>query len=335
MKGIHMNRSSMHSSGKHSSGKTGADRHDPCKHSSCKHLFGLAVFLLSALLLLPACSQTDGTKKADETEFRIVTSFYPMYIFTRNVAGSIPNISIRNMTSPQTGCLHDYQLRPSDLKALENADAFVINGAGMESFLGKVLEQYPGLAMIEASKGIQLLTDKNGEPNPHLWVAISGAVEEVRQIAAQLAAADPPHADAYRANADAYVVKLEALSKTMHEALDPLPNKKIVTFHEAFPYFAKEFGLEIAAVIEREPGTEPGAGELADTIGIIRKLNVKALFVEPQYAPKAAETIANETGATVYSLDPFVTGNDDDPADSYETVMRKNLDVLKQALGSP
>jgi zinc transport system substrate-binding protein len=120
----------------------------------------------------------------------------------------------------------------------------------------------------------------------------------------------------------------------MREALDTLPNKKIVTFHEAFPYFAKEFGLEIVAVIEREPGSEPGAGELADTIGIIKDLGVKALFAEPQYAPKAAETLAAETGATVYSLDPFVTGSEDDPADSYEIAMRKNLDVLKQALGS-
>lgn len=298
-----------------------------------KHIGRLALLLVTALLALPACTAANQVKKQDAAEFRIITSFYPMYVFTRNVAGSIPNVSIRNMTSPQSGCLHDYQLRPSDLKALENADAFVINGAGMETFLGKVLEQYPDMPVIEASKGIPLLSDKNGEPNPHVWVAISGAIEEVRQISEQLSAADPIHADAYRANAATYIGKLDALSKTMHESLDSIANKKIVTFHEAFPYFAKEFGMDIVAVIEREPGSEPGAGELADTIGIIRKMKVRALFAEPQYAPKAAETIANETGATVYSLDPFVTGRDEDPADSYETVMRKNLEVLKQALG--
>ncbi len=297
--------------------------------------FRLTAAILSALLLLTACSQYSRTIKPDESEFMIVTSFYPMYIFTRNVAGSIPNVTVRNMTSPQTGCLHDYQLRPSDMKALENADAFVINGAGMESFLGNVLEQYPDLPLIEASKGIATILGDDGEPNPHVWVGITGAIEEVRQIAEQLAAADPSHAGAYRDNAAAYIAKLSSLSKTMHEALDTLPNKRIVTFHEAFPYFAKEFGLEIVAVIEREPGSEPGAGELADTIGIIRDLNVRALFAEPQYAPRAAATISEETGARVYSLDPFVTGNDDDPADSYETVMLGNLDVLRQALGGP
>ena len=117
--------------------------------------------------------------------------------------------------------------------------------------------------------------------------------------------------------------------------LDPLAGTRIVTFHEAFPYFAKEFGFDIVAVIEREPGSEPGAGELAKTMDLIREKRVSALFTEPQYSPKAAETIANETGAKVYSLDPFVTGTEDAPADSYETAMLKNMDELKLALTKP
>ena len=292
-------------------------------------LTALAVVLT---LILAGCGAAPAPKNGD---FRIVTSFYPMYVFTRNITEGIAGVSVTNMTEPQTGCLHDYQLRPSDLASLESADAFVLNGAGMESFLDRVTGQYPDLTLIEAAAGMELLTDESGESNPHVWVAVGGAIEEVRNIAEGLAAADPTHAGAYRANAAAYTARLEALSKEMHDSLDALPNRKIVTFHEAFPYFAEEFGLEIVAVIEREPGSEPGAGELADTIRLIKDTGVRALFAEPQYAPKAAQTIADETGATVYSLDPFVTGDSDAPADSYETTMRANLAVLLKALGMP
>lgn len=293
----------------------------------------LAALFLAGAFLLAGCG--GGRTAVNPDDFHIVTSFYPMYIFTRNITDGVDGVAVSNMTEPQTGCLHDYQLRPSDLAALEAADAFVLNGAGMESFLDKVTAQYPELPLIEAAAGIPLLKDDAGEANPHVWVGISGAITEVGNIAEGLATADPAHASAYRSNADAYVKRLETLSMEMHDALEALPNKKIVTFHEAFPYFAAEFGLEIVAVIEREPGSEPGAGELADTIRLIRETGVKALFAEPQYAPKAARTIANETGATVFSLDPFVTGDVDSPADSYETTMRANLEVLKQALGTP
>ena len=90
----------------------------------------------------------------------------------------------------------------------------------------------------------------------------------------------------------------------MHEALKDIKTKDIVTFHEAFPYFAHEFGLNIVSVIEREPGSEPSAGELADTIKAINDAQTKVIFAEPQYSAKAAESIAAQTGAEIYVLDP-------------------------------
>ena len=113
-------------------------------------------------------------------------------------------------------------------------------------------------------------------------------------------------------------------------SLRDLPQRDIVTFHEAFPYFAKEFDLRIAAVIEREPGPEPAAAELAQTIDLVRASGVKALFAEPQYPARAAESIARETGARVYTLDPAVTGPMD--ADAYIHIMDANLRVLEEAL---
>ena len=289
--------------------------------------------LLTALcLLLTGCGGTNTAGGGKDGSFHIVTSFYPMYVATINITQGVDGVTVTNMTKPQTGCLHDYQLMTEDMKTLEKADAFVINGAGMESFLDKVVEQQKNLKIIDASKGIELLKDDD-EENPHVWLSVTDAILQVKNIAEQLKAADPKHADAYEKNAAAYIKKLEALKAEMHAELDTVPNKDIVTFHEAFPYFAKEFGLNIISVVEREPGTEPTPAELQATIEQVKKLPVKVLFTEPQYSPSAAETIARETGAKIYTLDPVVTGEANEQAlNAYIDTMKKNMETLKTAL---
>lgn len=289
--------------------------------------------LLTALcLLLTGCGGTNTAGGGKDGSFHIVTSFYPMYIATLNITQGIDGVTVTNMTKPQTGCLHDYQLMTEDMKTLEKADAFVINGAGMENFLDKVIKQQKRLKVIDASKGIDLLKDGD-EENPHVWLSVTDAIAQVKNIAEQLKAADPKHADAYEKNAAAYIKKLEALKTEMHAALDTVPNKDIVTFHEAFPYFAKEFGLNIISVVEREPGTEPTPAELQETIEQVKALPVKVLFTEPQYSPSAAETIARETGAKIYTLDPIVTGEANEQAlNAYIDTMKKNMETLKTAL---
>jgi zinc transport system substrate-binding protein len=292
------------------------------------------VAILAVLLVVfSGCSNSRNVVSEDKQGTTLVTSFYPMYIFTQNVVKDIPNINIINMTKPQQGCLHDYQMIPADLKILEKADAFIINGAGMEAFMDKVIKQRPKMKVIEASKNIELLKDQNGEANAHVWVSISGAIKEVNNIAEGLATFDTKNAAAYRENAKAYVKLLEAQRDKMHKELDVFKNKDIVTFHEAFPYFAKEFGLNIVSVVEREPGSEPSAGELAKLIDTIKSTKVKVLFAEPQYSQKSAESIAKQTGAKVYLLDPIVTGESNAPADSYIKTMDENLKVLVDAFG--
>lgn len=253
-----------------------------------------------------------------------------MYISTLNVAKDIPGVRVVNMTKPTTGCLHDYQFTTGDLTTLESADAFVVNGAGMESFMGKVTSQLPRLKVVRASDGIRLLKDADGEYNAHVWVSVTDDIKQVENIAAGLEADDPTHADAYRANAQAYIAKLQTLRDDMHEALDHVKIRDIITFHEAFPYFAQEFNLRIASVIERDPGAEPTPQQLSQTIDIVERTKCKALFAEPQYSTDAARAIATETGAKVYSLDPAVSGLYQDNA--YIDIMRKNLNVLKEAL---
>ena len=293
----------------------------------------LSILLLVLSVAFVGCGGADkAAEKKTAEPFRIVTSFYPMYLATINITDGVNGVEVYNMTKPQTGCLHDYQLMTEDVKTLEKADAFVINGAGMEDFMDKVTEQQKKLKVIDASRGIELIHDDEGD-NPHVWLSVTDAIQQVRNIADQLKEADPAHADAYEKNAAAYIEKLTALKSEMHAALDNVPHKDIVTFHEAFPYFAKEFNLNIIGVVEREPGTEPTPTELQETIEQVNALPSKVLFTEPQYSPAAAETIARETGAKIYTLDPVVTGEATPAAkNAYIDMMKANMKVLQEAL---
>ena len=298
----------------------------------------ILTIVFAASMLLTGCNNSAESNNSIESnnKLTIVTSFYPMYISTLNIVKDIPDVEVINMTAPQTGCLHDYSLSTKDLKTLSSADIFVINGAGMESFLDDVIDEYSDLKIIEASNGISLIEDTDHDEhdvNPHVWVSISKNIEEVSNIAKELSAFDPNHASEYESNADAYIAKLENLRTEMHAALDNVNNKDIITFHEAFPYFAEEFNLNIAGVIEVEPDSEPSAKEVENIISIINEKNIKALFTEPQYSSKIADTIAKETGASIYTLDPIVTGDaNEDAYDDYIVKMQENLNTLKEAL---
>ena len=124
-----------------------------------RNLFCLLVILCLMLTgcagITPATSGSSQKNTAQKDSFHIVTSFYPMYIATINITHGIDGVSVTNMTKPQTGCLHDYQLTTEDMKTLESADAFVVNGAGMESFLDKVIQKQKNLKIVDASKNIE------------------------------------------------------------------------------------------------------------------------------------------------------------------------------------
>lgn len=306
---------------------------------------GIAVILAAAVLCCTLLAGGCAPRRETKAAYRIATSFYPVYIMTKNITNGIEGVQVTDMAGPQTGCLHDYQLQSKDMQTLSQADLFVINGAGMESFLTKVTDQLPGLAMLESTAGIARLHSGGDEhahgedggahdgaqaDNPHMWVGISNYIRQVENIAAGLERADPPRARQYRANADAYVQKLSDLRRRMHAAIDPLPNRDIVSFHEAFPYFAQEFGLHIVQTVQREPDSQPSARELAQTIRLIRDSGVRAVFAEPQYAASAAQIIAQESGAGFYTLDPGATGPD--TLDAYLDAMEKNMHTLQEAL---
>lgn len=256
---------------------------------------------------------------------RIVTTFYPLYITTLNITSGATGISVSNLTPPTSGCLHDYQLTPADLARLAHADVLIINGGGLEGFLEKARRQAPQAKVIEASTGIELL-----KGNPHVWVSPELAARQAETIGAQLARLDVKNADLYHRNAKAYATQLRSLARKISTGLQGISNRNIITLHEAFPYFAREFGFTIAAVVEREPGAEPSARELADTIALVREKKVRALFVEPQYPTRSAEVVARASGAQIAILDPGVTGPLE--ANAYIKIMEKNLAELQRVL---
>ena len=293
-----------------------------------KKIGAYLLLFLAVVALFVGC----GGEKKEKNGFRIVTSFYPMYVMMLNVAGDVDGVDVANMAAPAAGCLHDYQLTTADMELLSDADVLVTNGGGMENFLDKVTDSCPNLKIINASDNDKTVFLKGLEgDNPHVWMSVTYAIAETKAVTSALSEIDPAHADAYRKNALDYVMKLDALRSELHEKLDNLPHKDIVTFHEAFDYFAREFKLNVAAIIAREPGTEPTPEEMNDTVDKVNALDVKVLFTEPQYPAKTAETIARETGAKIYSLNPVVTGELGDK-DAYLKAMRKNADTLSEAL---
>ncbi len=290
-----------------------------------------AVFCIG-LLMLVSCTgkKADSPQIQENQPVTIAATFYPLYIMLMNITEDVPGVKISVMAPPDTGCLHDYQMTPRDMLLIEQASVVAANGAGMEDFADKILAERKG-AVIYAAQGAPL-----EDGNPHLWVSLEGAIYEVGKITEGLAAHDPERASLYQKNAQAYTERLSSLRDTMTAELAPFRGSNIVTFHEAFPYFAREFGFNIVGVIEREPGTAPTAKELLDVIALIRDIQERngaiALFAEPQYSSSAAEIIGKETGLPVYELDPGVTGPK--ARNAYIDGMEKNMQVLKTALAA-
>lgn len=304
----------------------------------------LKKLLAIILTVLLAVNFTSCTRKTNSNKLKLVTSFYPIYIMALNITDGVDKVELVNMAEQNTGCLHDFQLRTEDMKNIESANALIINGAGMESFLDKILEEIPNKPIIDSSVGIDLLKseghhhdedgnhdDHDDSVNPHIWVSISNYIEQVKNISEGIISLDPENKEKYQKNTENYISKLSKLSDEMHNGLNDIAKRDIITLHESFDYFAEEFNLNIEAVINHEPNTEPSSKEIKETIEVINKEgNNIPLFVEPQYPSTSAEIISRETGAKVYMLDSCVTG--DISNDAYIEAMKKNLSVLKEAL---
>ena len=293
---------------------------------------------------LPGCSRPQEARKPGS--LRILCSSYPMFLFTRAVAGSQPDVLVEPMLACDAGCEHDYSLTPQDLAKIERADVFVITGLGMErnqGYLDKIKTgSGKGPRVLDSSAGIGPKdivylageADRPGEKlaNPHLFADPRMAARVVRNIARQLGEISPVHADAFTHNGEEYAASLDKVADEFAAYAGRWKSNRIVTMHAEYDYFARTAGLDIVGVIEDIPGTLPSAEEVAKLVDRIKAQHA-AVFTEPQYPKEIGERIAKDANVPVATLDSVATGPDDPPADYYQQVMHKNLAVLKDVLG--
>lgn len=284
----------------------------------------------------------DGEKKGEE-EFLIVTSFYPMYIACLNIAGNCEGVTVRNLSEPQTGCLHDYQLTPEDMMMLSQADVFVVNGGGMEGFLTDAVKEYPDLKILEAGEAIFSETPEteaadekdhghdHGE-NAHVWMSIPHYMEQVSAIGRGLSEADPAHQEEYRTRTEEYLEKIQQLYQDAKKRLAGAQGRKIVLFHEAFAFLAEDYGMEIAGELDLDEERQISAQETAELLEVIREKEVGVLLAESMYGKDMGDTIQKETDCRVYYLNTLVRGEED--AASWLEGMEENIRLLEEALAS-
>ncbi len=281
-------------------------------------------------------------------KLKVLTSIPPLYSWAANVAGDLAEVE--NLLPADVGP-HDFQLRPKDLRKLQQADVVLLNGLGLETWLERTLDAAakPGRRVISVADGIarsnlifnlpQLSVgsssaghshDHGSGANPHLWLDPVYARHTVSNLVATLSALSPGQAEEFAANGRAYVAKLGQLDEEIRTTVAGLLRREVVTFHDAFPYFCRRYGLKLVGVIEDVPGSSPSPRYLAALSQTIRDRNVRVVFTEPQFNPRLARQLSRDLNLTVAQLDVLETG-ELSPA-AYEEGMRRNLRTLSNAL---
>ena len=263
---------------------------------------------------------------------KVVTTTTVFADIVSNVGGS--RVSASSIIPPGVGP-EDYEPKPDDARKLGDADLIVSNGVGLDDFLDRLLANaggdHPRLVL---GDGIPTIT-VDGEPNPHFWLDPSLVKDYyLPAIVAKLTSVDPGGGPTYRANATAYGSQLDALDTELKARIDTLPaaNRKLVTFHDAFPYFARHYGFELVGVIVENVGQEPSAAELATLVDTVKAAHVKAVFSEAQFNPKLSKTLAQEAGITQVVTTLYNDALGPAPADTYLGLMRWNVDEIVKAL---
>lgn len=311
---------------------------------------------------------SDSAKNTDEADdmLTVVTSFYPMYIATLNIVDGVKGVRLENLSETQTGCLHDFQLTPEDMKLLSTADVFVINGGGIESFMSDVAKAYPKLDVVEACEDVALLSDDesdsdhdhdhdadaesysdhdhdheadtetdsahdhdHGDENAHAWMSVPRYRTMVKTIASHLAQKDEAHAEEYYANAEKYDAKLAKLEKEQDSLKSLTDGQNIVIFHEAYAYVADDLSMNACYLLDLDEERSVSAGEIKQVISAIKDDGVSVILAEELYGKSMGDTVSRETDVHVVYIDPLNRGEYD--KDSYLDGMEQNIELIKDA----
>jgi ABC-type Zn uptake system ZnuABC Zn-binding protein ZnuA len=300
-------------------------------------LAGIAVALVVLVLgLLPGplrgLAQPRGLK--------VVASTTVLAVLVRQVgAGRLAAVT---SIVPAGVDVEDYNPAPADLRTVAEANLIVTNGLALDRWAPKLVEAAnPHLPILVLSTGLPVLglddssnADFADNGNPHLWLDVQYAKVYVEKIHAWLVTNDSDGAAIYDANTATYLAQLDELDAWIIQQVDTLPaeRRKLVTFHDAYPYFAARYGFELVGVVTPSAGQEPSAGELAELVTKVKAARVPAVFSEIQFSPRLIETLANEAGVTRVVSDLYNDSLGDPPLDTYIAMMRYNVQRIVQAL---
>jgi ABC-type Zn uptake system ZnuABC Zn-binding protein ZnuA len=266
---------------------------------------------------------------------RVVTTTTVFGDMVASVGGNLVEVT---SLVPKNGDVHTFEPKPADIRAVAQADLLVMNGLGLDDWLEKTIanasKKGTALLKLGVDLGVPLLPgEEPGTQNPHLWLDVKYARQYVDRIVVALQAADPAHSDRYQRQGAAYQARLDELDRWVRGQIASIPeaNRKIVTFHDAFPYYAREYGITIVGVAVQAPGQDPSAGDTAALVEAIRAAGVKAIFSEAQFPAKLVEQLAGETGTKVVA-DLYDDSLGDPPVTTYEAVVRWDTQQLVDAL---
>lgn len=305
-------------------------------------LTGKLLLTAAATLLLGACSNTNGTATTTG-KVKIMTTFYPMYDFTKNIVGDEGDVSllINGGVEP-----HDYEPSAKDIAKISESDALVYDNENMETWVPTVVDSLTESKVkpIKATQDLVLLPGGEEEEHdhseqghhheydPHLWLSPYRAKMLVEKITAQLSEAFPEKASAFQTNAQAYLEKLSQLDEEYTAAFKDAKQKNFVTQHTAFHYLALDYGLNQVGITGISPETEPTPSRLAELTKYIKDNGIQYIYFEENASEKIAQTLATETGVELAVLNPLesLTEEAQKQGEDYISVMKENLTALRK-----
>lgn len=295
---------------------------------------GFRAFFVALLVLLAVgCGSAGAGDSSGTGKVQVVTTISVLQDLVKQVGGDRVEVST---IVPVGGSPETFQPSPSDAQKISESQVVFQNGTGLEKWLGDLVQSAGGddLTLVTLSKGLKPIGDSGSAAgNPHFWLDVSNAEYYVEKIRDTMIEADPEGEDKYRANAEEYLAKLEKLDGYIDEQARSIPKerRKLVTLHDAFPYFARAYDFDLVGVILQNPDAEPSSRKVSDLVRKIESESVPAVFTEPQFNAKLADTIASEADVGVYELYTD-TLQENGSADSYEAMMRTNIDRIKEGL---
>ncbi|MER3447434.1 MAG: zinc ABC transporter substrate-binding protein [Candidatus Dadabacteria bacterium] len=301
-------------------------------------VFPLSIIVILLLALVGYVLFVIPSKESinEKSKLRVTASFYPLYYFATQIAGD--KAEVINIT-PAGAEPHNYEPTARDIARIESSDLLILNGGNLEAWGDKIKDELTGrhTIIVIAGKGLvdrQLIEEGKAIQDPHVWLSLPLAKQEVEKIVQGFIQADPANASFYQSNAQSLKDKLDALDKEYREGLHSCVSRDIVTSHAAFGYLAHQYHLNQIAIAGVSPDEEPNTKKLAEISDLVKAKGIRVIFFENLINPKLSETIANETGAKALVLDPIegISNNDIKAGKNYFTQMEANLHNLRIAL---